>query len=48
MISVDYRSVFAMVMDMWRQDLDVVQRRSEFPLETAVDECEEVAAVTVN
>ena len=32
------RSVFAMVMDMWHDDLDLVRRRPEFPLERLADE----------
>ncbi len=42
------RSVFAMVMDMWHDDLDLVRRKPEFPLESSADEREVTAAVTVN
>ncbi len=42
------RKAFAMVMDMWHDDLDIVRRRPEFPLESSSDEHEDAAAVTVN
>jgi len=42
------RSVFAMVMDMWHDDLDLVRLKPEFPVESSADEREDAAAVTVN
>ena len=38
----------AMVMDMWHDDVDLVRRRPEFPLERLAEAHEEGAAVTVN
>jgi hypothetical protein len=42
------RSVFAMVMDLWHDDLDLIRRRPEFPLERLAETHKEAAAVTVN
>ncbi len=42
------RSVFAMVMDMWHDDVDIVRRRPEFPPEIPAGEGKDAAAVTVN
>jgi hypothetical protein len=42
------QSIFAMVMDMWHEDLDLVRRKPEFLPETTVGAREDAAAVTVN
>jgi hypothetical protein len=42
------RSVFAMVMDMWHDDLDLVRRKPAFLTEGSAGEGEDAAAVTVN
>jgi len=42
------RKVFARVMDMWHDDLDLVRRRPEFPVESSVSACESEATATVN
>jgi hypothetical protein len=41
------RKAFAMALEMWRDDLDVVRRKPAFVVETAVSEHDEVT-VTVN
>jgi hypothetical protein len=49
LVTGDYsRSVFAMVMDMWHDDVDIVRRRPEFPPEIPAGESKDAAAVTVN
>jgi hypothetical protein len=42
------RPIFAMVMDMWHDDLDIIRRRPEFPRESDGAEQEDSTAVTVN
>jgi hypothetical protein len=42
------RSVFAMAMDMWHEDLDLVRLKPEFPKESTTADREVAAAVTVN
>jgi hypothetical protein len=44
----DIRPVFAMAMDMWHDDLDLIRRRPASPLEGAEDETEETVTVAVN
>lgn len=42
------RSVFAMVMDMWHEDLDLVRRKPECPDQSIAGERDDGTAVTVN
>ena len=42
------RPAFAMAMDMWHDDLDLVRRKPEFHRSSDADERADVAAVTVN
>lgn len=42
------RSVFATVMDMWHEDLALIQQKPEFPRAGSRDRSESTAAVTVN
>jgi hypothetical protein len=42
------RPVFAMMMDMWHEDLDLIRRKPDFPPAESASEDEDVAAVTVN
>jgi hypothetical protein len=42
------RSVFAMAMDRWHDDLDIIRRKPEFPAENCTDEDEDVGVLTVN
>ena len=42
------RPVFAVMMDMWHDDLDLIRRRPAFPLESLAEKPEDAAAVTVN
>ena len=42
------RRAFAMMMDMWHDDLDLIRRRPAFPLGALAVEQDDAAAVTVN